>query len=64
MPTLISSVTWVQKGVARSLPDRIKLDESQIQELIQQQDNSNDNADEGSFIDNIQVPYTSKHKGM
>ena len=57
MPTLTSSVTWVPKGVARYMPDRIKLDDSQIQELMQQQDNSNENADEDGITD------TSKHNG-
>ena len=37
MPTVISSVCWVPKGVAQSNPDRLKLDDTQLQELMQQQ---------------------------
>ena len=55
MPFLISSVIWVPKGVPRSMPDRIKLDDSQLQDLMQQQGNSNDNADEDGRIDDIRL---------
>lgn len=47
MPTVISSVCWVPKGVAQSNPDRLKLDDTQIQELMQQQqDDSMDDVTE------------------
>ncbi|KAI6660816.1 Periodic tryptophan protein 1-like [Oopsacas minuta] len=42
MPTVISSVCWVPKGVPQSNPDRIKLDDTQIQELMQQQHDGTD----------------------